>query len=574
MHICFGIAVKNMRLFVDNQGNIIETSAPIQEGLNIIGAVYGCVEDDFTILPFREDALLREDISPADIDAAGMMVFLKNRKALWIAPDVSAIRDVFYGKISDREWVLSDNFFEVLHAFKSVSASKDNLVFFLRHGYFPPEQTFFNKILRVPPGMKLVFCGESPQIESIWKNVSKKQERSYEVFKNAISSVVDNRLGDDDAILLSGGCDSGLLVALAAIKFGKTPLTCTALYKQTLYTNELDAIWAKKISAHYGLKHCVAVLDLNDEYEGFLKDIVSHMPLAAHFSVGFLRMFEEVSRHGKHRLWSGQNADSVYNFGPTSKSLGGILKRWYLSKEYWSTFPDIKERSSLSLLSRLGGELGLQMLRSKKGMQVRQPKTFAEFLYVFEHKEGSYRFPAPGDNPTEKFSDQPLSYQEAKELFFDRKLQTFLTGGDPRIHYGLADKMQKEVVLPYTAANMINFFRGMELTLMDSIYPKRYIYRYLKELLGVKAFKTLYGSRGNPPKNVHYLTWQEWQKEAAENTTFGKELFKNAERTFTEVPFLKELWNPYNQVHLLSMFWMGEIISRAKNQGIHVDVNE
>ena len=157
-----------MRLFVDTQGTIIETSTPLHAGLNVIGTVYGCTEQDFTLVPFHADILQKENVSSADIDAAGVMIFLKNGKVAWAAPDVCAIRDLFYAKQGEGRWVLSDNFFEIASAFSSLTLHQENAIFFVRHGYFSPGQTFFREIFRVRPGAQLRFDGVNTVEESVW----------------------------------------------------------------------------------------------------------------------------------------------------------------------------------------------------------------------------------------------------------------------------------------------------------------------------------------------------------------------------------------------------------------------
>ena len=79
------------------------------------------------------------------------------------------------------------------------------------------------------------------------------------------------------------------------------------------------------------------------------------MPLAAHMAVTFLKMSREVAKRGKTKVWCGQNADSLYNLGPTEKTLGGPIKRFYLSKEYWKSFPDIKEKLEAELITVFPG---------------------------------------------------------------------------------------------------------------------------------------------------------------------------------------------------------------------------
>jgi hypothetical protein len=557
-----------MHIIVDFHGNIQSSTIPLREGTNIVGRVYGRVLKEFVLTPLKIGDL-EQEVSAANLDASGVVVFVEKGRVVWAAPDVCVSRDLFYAKNENGTWILSDNFFEITSSFPKLHWRRQDLVFFLQHGYFSPGVTFFKEIARVRAGCKLVFKREEMREESVWEQHGL-EDRSYEVFKKSINSVLEVRgLKDRDALLLSGGCDSGLLAAIATKVFGKHPLTCTSIYRQTLKINEQDGLRARRVSSHLGLEHIEVPIDLENEEIDPLYRLVDSIPLSAHFGITFFRTYEELARRGRATVWTGQNADSLYNFGPTGRSTGGMLKRWYLSREYWEVLPDITTRKPWNQAMKWGGEVGMLALRLKKGMRVRQPESFAELLFAFENEEGSFRFPKAGSAHQEDSGIGSLSYQEAKHLFFDRKIQTFLSGGDPRVHYGAADTIGGEAMLVYSAANMMAFWRGLPLTLRDVFSPKRYIYQYLQELLGKKAYKSLYGKHVSALPGSEYVTWAEWQKQVLQDTRFGKEVREEAGR-LSEFPFLAEICNPDVLHHSLDAFWMLEVFKKVKQRGVQI----
>src|SRR3989338_3239452 len=308
-----------MHIITDTEGRIIRSSVFLQEGLNVFGKVHGVVQDSFILSPVPAGGI-GDDADPVTLYAAAIVVFVKEGRVVWASSDICALRDLFFAKKNVQEWVIGDSFFELAKHFSVLTTRTEVVSFFLRKGFFLPGQTFFREISRVPVGMRLHFTKEGLREERVWGNI-KEGKRTYETFKRAITSVLEVRnLNDDSALLLSGGCDSGLLVALAALQRRVRPPTFTSVYKQTLKTNEWDAHWSKIVAGHLGLEHVLLEMDL-DRYslEESLSSLVERMPLTAHLSVGFLSLYKEVARRKKKTVWSGQNADSVYMLGPSGK---------------------------------------------------------------------------------------------------------------------------------------------------------------------------------------------------------------------------------------------------------------
>ncbi|MBI4122955.1 MAG: hypothetical protein HY458_01160 [Parcubacteria group bacterium] len=552
-----------MHLLLDEQGYVTQSSIQLQEGLNVAGKVYGVVRPGFLSQPVALDEF--QGLSPGMLDAAGVFFSILNGKLEFAAPDMAAARDLFYAQDPEGSWILGDDFFEVASRFPELTWHRESTDFFVRHGYFPPGATYVKEICRVKVGTKIAIAKGGVQEESLWQETIQTGERTYETFKRAFDSAIESHIpSSQDAVLLSSGVDSGLIAALLVKKFQKYPLACTSRYVQVLKGDEIDGYWVPKITSHLGLEHMFMDVDFNRLALSHYLPLLRIMPLAATISGGYLLITKEAAARGKKNIWTGQSADSVYNFGPTTKTLGSLLKRFYLSKQYWSTFPDIQERSFLRFLWRHVGAVGMLAFRHKRNTPFRQPRSFREFLYTFEQAEESLGLPRGESIGESEHRPRPITLGEAKKLFFDRKVQSFLTGRDPRIKYAAAELHGMEAHLPYSAANMLYFFRGLELGLRDVLYPKRFIYRYLQELLGKSAFLSLYGSRRIPEQNKTFLTWNEWQANILDHTSFGKELRGATPPSFS-LPF-----NVRNLQHVFDVFWLSQVRQTLQEKGVEI----
>ncbi len=545
----------------------------LQEGLNVLGKLHGVVNSDFELQPIPSVEELQQ-ISPSRIDAAGPLVFVHNDKLEWVAPDITATRDLFYGKNREGNWILTDDFFSIAREFSSLTFPRRVFVYFVRHGFLPPGKTFFNQIARVRVGTRLVFRELDPQEEDIWREKERKP-RSYETFKRALSSVFETYpFGDQASISLSAGCDSGLVAAVASLKYGKRPLAITTVTpKQPLKVNEIDAANAGRITRHLGLEHAVLEFDFNAHHAEELRQIAHAMPIAAHLALHHFEIGAEAVRRGKTQLWQGQSADSAYNLGPTQRSLGGPLRRFYFTKEYWQGLPDISGNKLIGSIARALGILGPILWQKTHGQVLRQPTSFQELMATFADSEEDLPLPAKDSKRLSGFPKK-LSTREAREEFFAWKAQAFLTGRDPRIRYTVADHYGLEAVLPYTAANMIWFFRGLEMDLRDVFAPKRYIYRYLQELWGEKAYKEFYQGQEKRVSAASFLTWAQWQEKVLASTVFGKELREQAVAGGLPRRFQAERdWNPSDLEHALGLLWTNYVFSEMENCGVLITIS-
>jgi len=201
-------------------------------------------------------------------------------------------------------------------------------------------------------------------------------------------------------------------------------------------------------------------------------------------------------------------------------------------------------------------------LKCVKGY-VRQPRTFGEFITAFLQSEDYTALLKENEQEVLRV-DRMLTTEKAREILFTTKLNSYLVGRDPRIVYTAARIAGMRAVLPFSAVNMLHFFRHLELSLLDVFLPKRFIHYYLKELIGVKAYRSLYLKR--LPGNPKDLSFRQWQKVLITKTQFGKALMDET------IDMRERGWNslidPLNLQHLLSLYWLKRVIMKLREYGV------
>jgi len=561
-----------MRIRCDKTGRITESEPRLQEGLNVLGRIHGVCNDAFELERISSMEQLRE-VSPARIDAAGPIVFIRKGGLAWAAPDITATRDLFYGKTPAGDWLIVDNLFSLAQEFPSLKVSRRLLLYFVRHGFLPAGEMFFPELRRVRVGSKLLFDKGIAREEETWSQ--DRLPRTYEGFKRAFSSVFEvYPFGQEAAISLSAGADSGLVAAVAVLKYGKRPLAITLVNpNQPLQINDIDAANAARVARYYGLEHALLELDWNNLRAERIKDVVGAMPLGAQLSLHHFLIGGEAARRGIKQLWHGEAADSVYNLGPTHKSWGGPLRRFYLTKEYWQGFPDIAGNRLVGSATRAFGQLGPLAWRAVHGQALRQPASFRELMDAFAAAEGTPPFPPKNAEKPNAFPEK-LTTRQAREAFFDWKTRSFLPGRSLRIRYVVADHFGFEAAVPYTATNMLWFFRGLEMNWKDVFAPKRFIYRYLQELLGEKAYRDLYVHQEQRlPQRGSSLTWRQWQENMLSDTLVGQELREKAREALARFP--KKLdCNLADVQHVLGLVWVHYVFAELEELGVAIEIIE
>lgn len=565
-----------MKFIVNKDGKIEFSSEPLKEGLNIIGNVNGVmIPGTFELRPLDEN----EDnskLSPTQTSGAAIFIFLKDKNYFErICSDLSGVYDIFWGRLASGEYVIGNDFFETLSQFPNLTLNGEEIVFFMKHGYFPPGKTFFKEISRVKAGCELFFQNNCLQEKNILPDY-RKERRDFLSFKKAFSSVFNcYRLEEDDVILLSGGCDSGLVAALLASKFpDKRLLAVTAHYKNpTLAANKRDVAVSQEVTKFWGIPHQIVDLDWNEVNLTALDNYVKTIPLSAHFAMGHYTMLKNNDGLGKKKLWAGENADDIYDLGTSKDGPANTLRRFYLSREYIRTLSDVKGNVLKTPLIRLAGGVGNFLLKRKKGLETRQPDNFQEFFTAFRESEGLWPLPLfKKKNFKDRETIKMIDSLEARKILFDDHLQTTFIGPCSRVIQGSGSIFRfKETILPHSAVNMIHYFRRLEIGLRDVIQPKRFIPQYLEEIMGKKEFKRIYCLTGKSylAKGNIYGNFDYWSGKIIKETKFGQELadaVKNADLPLFLDDDSLDIWQ------LAFRYWVINVIKQAEKMGLKISL--
>jgi len=508
----------------------------MEEGLHTVGRVTGVIDPD-SLVARRLQAGELSSLGGKDIpyfygDAIAYTV--EKGRLTSISPDISGVRDVLIAEMEDGSFLVGDDFFETVRHMPRVHLDHAAAAFFTGHGYFDTGRTFFREIRRVPTGKRAVFSPLGrPSFESLFAGIppggrGARMSDPYEAFKECLLSVFTvEEVADEELLLLSGGCDSGLIAAIMTKVLGARPQTATMEYVPYLEGNVSDARIAGGVSGHLGLEHAQYEVNFDGMQLERLRDFVRLMPLAAHFSLNHDHLARATARSGAGRVWSGQNADSIYNLGPTARfwpaGKGDLIKRFFLSRDFMALLSDVHRPAPRLPAAGLLARLGRLLISHRFSRSYTLPENFNEFLASYQASERY--LPLKEDA---SFSLPPLQAAittgEARERIFDEKLSSFLVGRDARVMPAAAALNGIRAKQPYSSPNMIHFFRSLEMGWRDVISPKRFFYRYLRELLGSSACRQLFNG-GDGGKGVRD---EPWQKMVLHETRIGKDLMSQA----------------------------------------------
>src|SRR5215467_12464078 len=176
----------------------------------------------------------------------GLAIWDVPKKRLLLARDPFGIKLVYY-KIEGNRLYFGSEVRAVLQGTQEkVKVDPTSLNLFLRYRYTPSPYTLFQGVQKLPPGTKLVVEGGSHRL-SRWyrsrptpfvpaKSVHEAKEELLELYKKAVERhlISDVPVG----LLLSGGIDSGLLLALMNL-YGKSWPTYTVGYGRGYGDDEL-----------------------------------------------------------------------------------------------------------------------------------------------------------------------------------------------------------------------------------------------------------------------------------------------------------------------------------------------
>src|SRR5438477_6113805 len=262
----------------------------------------------------------------------GVAIWDVKRRRLVLARDAMGIKLIYY-RIADGQLTFGSEIRPILAAENSKPAVDPvALNLFLRFRYTPSPLTIFDGVRKLAPGTMLILVGGKYR-EERWYNYTprpfqfpRSEKAIVEELLNLYRGAVKRHLLSDVpvGILLSGGLDSGLLLALMNEQGGPWPAYSVG-YGKSFEDDELtDAAETAKI---LGARHVQVRLD-RAEFERSLPKIVECLeePIAASSIVPMYFVSQRARQDVKVAL-IGQGPDEL--FGGYKRHLGVYYGDWW-----------------------------------------------------------------------------------------------------------------------------------------------------------------------------------------------------------------------------------------------------
>jgi len=268
----------------------------------------------------------------------GLAIWDARRKRLVLARDPFGIKLIYYKIHEGRVLFGSEIRAVVAGARENAEVDPVSLNLFLRYRYTPSPHTIFRDIRKLAPGTMLTFedgrhslrrwYNYKPVPFSPMKSDGEAREELAELYKQAVKRhlLSDVPVG----LLLSGGVDSGLLLALMNL-YGNSWRTYTVGYGSGFADDELAD--AEQTAAQFSSTHAAVLLDRRT-FEETLPKIVSCVeePIASSSIVPMYFVCERARQDVKVAL-VGQGPDELFggyrrHLGVRYGALWGNLPGW------------------------------------------------------------------------------------------------------------------------------------------------------------------------------------------------------------------------------------------------------
>src|SRR5437870_3608524 len=272
----------------------------------------------------------------------GLAVWDVARKRLVLARDAMGIKLVYY-RIANGQLTFGSEIRSILAAEDAKPAVDPvALNLFLRFRYTPSPLTIFDGVRKLAPGTMLI-AEEGQCREERWYNYTpvpfagrKEEKQAAEELLELYRAAVKRHLISDVpvGVLLSGGIDSGLLLALMNEHGGPWP-AYTVGYGESFEDDELAD--AAETAALLGARHVAVKLD-RPEFEQALPRIVECLeePIATSSIVPMYFVCQRARQDVKVAL-IGQGPDEL--FGGYRRHLGIHYSAWWGSLPRWIRAP-------------------------------------------------------------------------------------------------------------------------------------------------------------------------------------------------------------------------------------------
>lgn len=393
--------------------------------------------------------------------------------------------------------ICSFDLFEIQRKIKTLkgetSIERDVLDFFIEKGYTPFDVTYIKEIYKLPNLVKLIFNKRNQTIkyELIRKAVDpnvKPEEMISEAIRNSVEKDKKNY------ILFSGGFDSTLVADIAKYRLSKDQIELITgnLVTTDFIPNIEDVHYSKVLSSKLGLPLKVVDKELKSVTTEDLDHITLSRPTTAHFSIVYQAIKDYLNSESSqdYHVISGQQADSILNFGSTSFFKLRGRNRFFEGKGdlfvrslYLSSPVYVKLLFSLINNGDSEGYILSPVVGKNKTPLIRNKTLYMDLLKLYK-------------SFVSKFNKEDI--QMIQSSFLLVYIFTFLSGSDAS---GVISTFNTDNSLPFSSKSLLWYYLTKENSLLDKIIPKRPIMNLLKQ--DKEVWETL-KTRPNTP-NISYL---------------------------------------------------------------------
>jgi len=275
----------------------------------------------------------------------GMFAFAlwdTQRQGLLLVRDRIGIKPLYFSPTRDRFRFASS--LPALLAGGEIDRTLDPVALhhqFTLHGSVPAPHTILRGVRKLPPAHALWIAADGGERQ--WRYWSFPEVASYpqlseqewlDAVRAGLIEAVHKRQVVADVpvgVLLSGGLDSSLLVALSAQDAGHDLHTFSIGFEDTPEEAGSEFLYSDRVAHHFGTRHHKLTI-ANSDALARLPQAVAEMsePMASQDNIGFFLLGEEVRRHVKV-VQSGQGADEIFGgyfwYPQMQAAMGSDLER-------------------------------------------------------------------------------------------------------------------------------------------------------------------------------------------------------------------------------------------------------
>lgn len=313
----------------------------------------------------------------------------------------------------------------------------------------------------------------------------------YLAFKERINKVIDSRIKKNNVLLLSGGADSRLLLLLLKSKgVNFSAVTCSNTFAQISY----DALIAEKLCKALDVPINIVTASLSDYSLINYNQIIHTMPENVHLMIPFLKMAEVIANLKLNKndtaVFTGQNADSLYELGPSERlslsvsGMANLFKRYCLTESYMKGFKDVIGYNSISgIVNRLISLLCLAYYNEVKTEKNNLPLLAECLINNFRDSNDYTVFSSINHDKRQQIKYEALLPETVIDTIFRNKIYDFVNSSDSQVIRSCFKLFNiDDVFFPYSEHPMIVLFYSRKHNIRDIFSPKKFIYMYIKEL--------------------------------------------------------------------------------------------